>query len=90
MSSVSNKPELDQIRKKIILLQIIDFPAAVMLGLGLYARFGADGNAFIDLLNNRNIVDTLIGVGGMMMFWVLLKMIPLFIRKSEITNCQEN
>ena len=57
-----------------------------MLGLGLYALFGTNGNAFIDILNNQNVAYALTGSGAAVMVWVLIKTIPLFMRKSELSK----
>ena len=76
--------ELKQIQKKLVLVNLIDAPGAILAGLGLYGVFGADGDAFIDLLNDRGIAYGAIIVGGMIMLWSILKMFPLLKRKAEL------
>lgn len=85
---ISKEEELNHIRTKIIVLQVIDFPGAIMLGLGLYALFGANGNAFIDILNNQTVAYALTGSGAAIMVWVMVKMIPLFKRKAELQKAE--
>lgn len=60
----STDEELKQVQKEILILNIFDMPAAVLVGLGLFAEFGANGNANPDLLNNKNPAYGEIVFGG--------------------------
>lgn len=55
------------------MLIIIDSLAVIFVGLGLYAVFGANGNAFLDILNNKSVAYGLIAVGGVVTAWRHLK-----------------
>lgn len=81
--------ELRRIQKNLLIVSLIDAPGAVLVGLGLYGVFGANGNAFIDLLNNRAIAYGAIILGGVIMLWALTKMLPLLKRKAELMR-EEN
>lgn len=83
---INKDEELRQIHRKLLITNIIDAPGAILLGFGLYGVFGANGNAFIDILNNQNIVYGAIVVGGAIMAWSLLKMLTLLKRKAEIMS----
>ena len=85
----SSKEEIKQIQRKLFILIIIDFPAAMLVGLGLYAVFGANSNAVPDLLNNKNIAYGVIVAGGVVMAWCASKIVPLLKRKMQLEN-EEN
>lgn len=85
----SSKEEIKQIQRKFFILIIIDFPAAMLVGLGLYAVLIANGNAVPDLLNNKNIAYGVIVVGGAVMPWCGSKIVPLRKRQMKLEN-EEN
>ena len=85
----SNKEEIKQIQRQLFILFIIDFPAMMLVSLGLYAVFVANGNAVPDLLNNKNIAYGAIVVGGAVMVWCASKILPLLKRKLQLEN-EEN
>ena len=78
--------ELKQIKKRIIFTQIIGAPGAILLGLGLYGVFGANGNAFQPLLNDKNIVAGLVVAGVAIEVWQLVVLIPLFRKQMKLLN----
>jgi len=85
----SKKEELKYIQKNFILTNIIGAPGTILLGLGLYGIFGANGDAFIAILNNKNYAYGFVVVGGIIMIWEVFSIIRLLKRKSELEN-QEN
>ena len=82
----NSEVELKQLKKRIILMQIIGAPGAILLGLGLYGVFGANGNAFHPLLNDKNIVAGLVVVGVAIEVWQLVVLIPLFKKQIKLMN----
>lgn len=82
--------ELKQIHKKLLVVNLIDAPGAILTGLGLYAVFGADGNAFTGLLNDRGIAYGAIILGGAIMLWAIIKTFALLQRKAELMNDPES
>lgn len=60
---------MKEIDKKILMVGIIDLPGTIMFGLGLYAKFAANGNAFIPLLNDQRVADALLVIGAVIMAW---------------------
>ena len=80
----SSKEEIKQIQRKLFILIIIDAPAIILVGLGLAAVLSASGNAFPDLLNNKNIAYGAIVVGGAVMAWCASKIVPLLKRKMQL------
>ena len=82
----NTEEELKHIQKKIVIYNIIGAPGAILLGLGLYGLFGAQGNAFIPILNNLDVVYGFITTGAIIMIWEFLATIPLLKRKAEIAK----
>jgi membrane protein implicated in regulation of membrane protease activity len=86
-------PDLEQrikeIDKKIIQVAIMDFPGAILLGLGLYAVFAADGDAFLPILNNQAVVYTILAVGAAIMLWGFLRTVGLIQERARLQKEQE-
>ena len=82
----NNEAELNDIKKKIVKTQIIGAPGAILLGLGLYGIFGANGDAFHPLLNDKSIVNSLLIVGVAIELWQLYVLIPLFKKQSKLSR----
>ena len=82
----SKEEELKQVQKELLILNIIDMPATVLVGLGLFAVFGADGDAIPSLLNDKNLAYGAIVVGGSIMAWCLVKMFPLLKKRAQLAN----
>lgn len=87
--SFSKEAELKQIHKEMILLNLIDAPGAILVGLGLYGVFGADGDAFISLLNNKYVAYGAIGVGGVIMIWSATRLFPLLKKRAELMKRED-
>jgi len=80
---------LESVNKELSKLKIIGYLSSVMLGLGLYGLFYADGNAFHPLLNNLNILYGLVTVGAAISIWETIVFIKLTKRKSKLIR-EEN
>ena len=78
--------ELKQVKKRIIMLQLVGAPGAILLGLGLYGMFGANGNAFHPLLNNKNVVAGLVILGIAIEIWQFVVLIPLVKKQIRLIN----
>lgn len=81
--------ELKNIKKKIIMTQLIGAPGAIFIGLALYAIFGANGDAFHPLLNDKTIVNSLLIIGIAIELWQFYVIIPLFKKQSKLLR-EEN
>lgn len=82
----NSETELKQLKKRIILTQVIGMPGAILLGLGLYGVFGANGNAFHPLLNDKHVVASLVVIGVAIEVWQLVVLIPLFKKQIKLIN----
>lgn len=82
----NDEDELNSIKRKIIKASIIGSPGAILLGLGLYGMFGANGNAFHPLLNDNNIVNGLLFFGVAIELWQFYVLIPLYKRQAKLVR----
>ena len=85
----SSKEEIKQIQRQLFILRIINVPAMILVALGLTAVLSVNGNAFPDLLNNKNVAYGAIVVGGVVMAWCASKIVPLLKRQMQLEN-EEN
>ncbi len=83
---MSQEEKIKEIEKRIALIGVIDAPGAVLVGLGLYAKFEANGNAFHPLLNDMDIVHAMLGIGTAIMIWGLYRIVNLSNEKSRLRN----
>ncbi|MCW8901395.1 MAG: hypothetical protein OQK95_12045 [Gammaproteobacteria bacterium] len=82
----NKQKELAVINKKIFKTKMYGYPGGVFLGFGLYGIFGANGDAFHPVLNDSEIVYSLTIIGAIIIVWELSALMPLFKKKSKITN----
>ncbi len=57
-----------------------------MLGLGLYAKFAANGEAFVPILNNEAVVNFMLLVGAGIMAWGAYKIVTLSREKARLKS----
>jgi len=74
---------LTALRSGIVKIQLVGAVAAVCIGLAIYGLFVAKGNAFHPLLNNSELLSTLLVVGIFLEIWHLSKLIPLLKRYAK-------
>ena len=82
----SSKEELVAIKKKIVKTQLIGAPGAILIGIGLYGMFGANGDAFHPLLNDEVFVQRIIIIGAAIEMWQFYVLIPLLKRQSKLAK----
>lgn len=85
MNNQDDQP-LRQIKSKILQVQLFGAPGAMILGLGLYGLFGANGNAFHPLLNDMRVVYSLIAAGVAMELWQFMQLLPLLRQQAKIIS----
>ncbi len=85
-----NAPELTAIKREIIKTQLFGIPAALLLGLGLYGLFAADGNAFHPLLDNRTVVYGMLVAGVVLQVLQMYRLIPLLKEQARIVSAGNN
>lgn len=77
---------IKEIEKRVMIVGIIDAPGAIMVGLGLYAKFGANGDPFLPILGNENFVNVMLGIGMLIMVWGGYQALKLSREKSRLTR----
>jgi len=80
---MNKQHRIEKIQKEIIKVAIIDAPASLMIGVGLYAKF-IEGELFLDLLNVPLVVNALLTFGGCITLWVAYKLLTLSREKAEL------
>lgn len=85
MPGMDTEQRAREIDRKIILVNIIDFPGAVLAGLGVYGRFSADGQAFLDILNDTTVTTAMIVIGAGIMIWGGVQTFRLAKQKAALS-----
>ncbi|MCK4744412.1 MAG: hypothetical protein KAT25_11375 [Sulfuriflexus sp.] len=78
--------QLKEITAKFIKVQLIGSIGTILVGLALYAIFGAQGNAFHPLLNDTDVAHGMLIVGGVIMVWQYATIIPLMKKRVKLTK----
>jgi hypothetical protein len=86
---MSPKERIKEIQKEIVKVSIMEFPGPVMLGLGLYGKFAAEGDAFLPILNDQTVVTVLLMLGVAIMAWGVLRIISLVKESAELQAQQD-
>ncbi|MCJ8299211.1 MAG: hypothetical protein MJK13_09800 [Pseudomonadales bacterium] len=75
--------DLDQ---KILVARLVDLPGTMIFLLAIYAKFYTDGDAFVSILNNSDVVNSMFVVGVVLMAWGGYKIFKLRSEKNRILN----
>ncbi len=76
--------EARDLERKLLWVSIIDTPGAILVGLALYGKFGANGNAFHPLLNNDSVLAAMFAVGATIMVWGGWQVVTISRRRAEL------
>jgi len=87
------KPQVEDrikaIDKEFLKVVVIDAPASMLVAIGLYAKFAADGDAFLPFLNNQNNVNIILGLGVGISAWCVYKIMTLGREKAALKKSME-
>lgn len=83
---MNNQQHIANINKKITLFSILDFPAVLALGIGLFSKYGSQGQELHPLLNDSTVANSLIVVGAAVMLFCAVNVIRLHRAKSRLTG----
>ena len=83
---MNKEQRLKEIDREIVKVGIIDAPGTILVGLGLYAKFAARGDAFHPLLNDPSVVNIMLLVGGAIMVWGAYKVVSLSREKMRLSK----
>ena len=76
--------EITQLRSRLRRVAILDAPGAILLGVALYGKFGADGEAFHPLLNDPTVTTGMAIIGGIIVAWGAAQTISITKRIANI------
>ena len=82
----SNNEELKKVNKDIFKLNIIGFPGALFLGLGLYGLFEKNASDLHYLFGNEKFVYLLLISGALIEIWQFTKIWPLLKKRVSLTK----
>ena len=82
--NLSLEEKLKANSKKFVMLQIVEAPAAIMLALGLSAKFSENGTVVFAFLESATTVNTLLIAGGILMGLGVIKTVSLLLEKRQI------
>ncbi len=81
---MNKQRRLKEIEKEFVKIGIIDAPGAILVGLGLYAKFTDKKDLFLAILQNDRVVNAMLAVGGMIMIWSVINLIRLAIERQKL------
>ncbi len=86
---MSPEERINEIQKEIVKVSVLESPGAILLGLGLYAKFAAQGDAFVPILNNETVVHGLLGLGVAIMVWGATRIMSLSREAARLNKEKE-
>lgn len=84
MLKIDAEERISKIDRDIVMTGVIDAPGSILVGLGLYAKFAANGNAFHPLLNNQDLVNLMLAIGGAILIWGGVRSVLLVLEKGRL------
>lgn len=78
--------ELEALNKKMVFISIVDAPGMILIGLGLFAKFGENPEGLHPIFGNSDITSGMLVVGGVIAGWSLIETIKVLRRKSELVR----
>jgi len=76
--------QIKEIDQKILVARLVDTPGTVIFLLAIYAKFYTNGDAFVAVLNNAKVVNSMFVLGVVLMVWGGLKIFKLRREKNRI------
>ncbi len=77
---------LKDVNKRLMKIQIIGAIGNILVGLALYGIWGAQGNAFLPILNNMDVAYSMLVLGIIIMTWQFANYFPLIKKRIELTK----
>jgi len=81
---METEKRVKEIERRIMLVNIIDSPGVIMVGLGLYGKFGVNGDPFHPLLGNELLLNGMLGIGVLIMGWGGFMVLKLAREKARL------
>ncbi len=77
---------LKDVNKRLMKIQFIGAIGNILVGLAIYGIWGAQGNAFLPILNNMDVVYSMLVVGIVIIVWQFANYFPLIKKRIELTK----
>ncbi len=87
MMQAEREEKLKNYRRNFIRIQIIEAPGIIMLGLGVVSKFSE--TAPFPALENPDLVNTMLVVGGCMALWGIYQSIKLQLERGRLLKESE-
>ena len=84
MMPVDPERELEALNKRMVFLQVVDAPGMILIGLGLFGKFGGNPAGLHPMLANANVTTVMITAGGVIAGWCLIELIKTLRRRAEL------
>lgn len=78
--------KLAVIQKKMTMVAVIDFPGTLLMAAGLYGLFAGFDTTAYPMLAKPILLFAMVGVGGCIMVWGLLRMMQLAREKQGVLS----
>jgi hypothetical protein len=76
--------ELARLRKRKLWATILEAPGWILLGLGVFLKFGTDSAQIHPVLAKPVVANGLLVVGGLIAAWGVVQMVPLIARIGRL------
>jgi len=80
--------ELKTVNARLMKIQIIGALGNILVGLAIYGIWGAQGDAFLTILNNIDVVYSMLVLGFAIMIWQYANYFPLIRKRIELTKAK--
>lgn len=85
-NQAEKEQQLKEVNQRLIKIQIIGALGNILVGLALYGIWGAQGDAFLPILNNMTVAYSMMVIGIMILVWQFSNYFPLIKKKIALTK----
>ncbi|MFT6976899.1 MAG: fumarate reductase subunit C [Shewanella psychromarinicola] len=84
MTQDTKQADLARIHRSMLMIAVIDFPGAVLFGLGIYGLVAGFNQDFLPMLANPVLINIMLVTGAVIMAWGMFRMVILAREKQGI------
>ena len=81
---MNKEQRIKDIEKAFKKLGIFNGLASIMIGIGMYVKLTRNGDAFLPILNDSSVVNTMLVVGVVMSMWVIYSFLQLARERMQL------
>ena len=86
VKKLQNEQRLKEIKKELIKINLIETIPMIMIGLGLYAKFGKVDELIFEFLTNDSIVNGMFIVSVPVVLWCIYRTLKLALEQKNLGN----